>query len=301
MNELQVIISNPTEETGLKRIEWNRDEFKAEVVRLLENYQNVVYTDDQVDIMKKDRATLNAAKKAISDRRIEVKKTIMAPYDQFEAEVKEIVSDIEEVISTIDGQVKRIESDRKQKKREKLEKIYQEIAADLGPDVSFERVFDPKWLNATVGLSKAENELRGAVDVIRFNLGVIDEMEEEDRISAKSAYLRTLDMPKAMAEMTRQRAIREEEKHRREEQKIQVEKPVEEVTKEADVLPAEPEMIETPPAPETPVVKSDDDKIVFASFTVYGTKSKLLALKQYMIDNGLRIEKAQRITKEGAA
>lgn len=296
MNELQVIINNPTEETVLKRIDWNRDEFKAEVARLLESYQNVVYSDDQVDIMKKDRATLNAAKKAISDRRIEVKKALMAPYDQFESEVKEIVSDIEEVVSTIDTQVKRIEGERKQKKRDKLEAFYLEIASDLGPDITFERIFDQKWLNATVSFSKAVDEVKEAVDVIRFNLGVIDQMGDEDRVSAKSAYLRTLDMPKAMAEMTRQRLIREEEARRKEE----AAKRVETVKQEPPKQEVKPEVAEVPVA--EPVVKSQvEEKILFSSFTVYGTKSQLLALKQYMIDNGLRIEKAQRIAKEGAA
>lgn len=312
MNELQVVVNHPN--YFLEHIEWNREDFQAEVNTLLRNYENVVYTDDQMDIMKKDRATLNATKKAINDRRIEIKKAVMRPYDKFEEEVKEITTQIDEVVGKIDERVKTIEAEKKAEKREKLEECFIGVAGDLGPDITFERIFDSKWLNASVSLSKAQKEITERIDVIRNHLAVIEKYDEDDRVVAKSTYLRTLDWEQTLNDVTRQRFFREEEKKRKEaKQKMAEEEAAkkEEVKEEAaDHIPEEKPK---EPAEEKKFktsinvsltgvgVKKVFDYInekgiaaqTMISIDAYGTKNQLLDFKEFLDANNIKYGKQE--------
>ena len=78
--ELRLEISNPNGEQFPSKIEWNKEEFMQLVSSMIGQYKGLVYTEEQMKLAKKDRASLNALKKAISDRRIEIKNAIMAPY-----------------------------------------------------------------------------------------------------------------------------------------------------------------------------------------------------------------------------
>ena len=92
MEELSLVINQPDEGKFLQKIGWNKQEIMDAVASITEQYEGLTYTEEQMQDAKKDRATLNAMRKAISDRRIEVKKALLAPYDAFEAEVKEVVA-----------------------------------------------------------------------------------------------------------------------------------------------------------------------------------------------------------------
>lgn len=297
MNELQVIISNPAEGGFLKEISWNREEFKGLVEKLLANYKDTVYTDDQVDVMKKDRAVLNAAKKEISDRRIQVKKAVMAPYEKFEAEVKEISGEIDLVIGKIDDQVKRIENDKKAKKRQQMEDFFVGISDGLDPEITFERIFDQRYLNTTYALSKCLFDIKAKVDDIKAVLASIEKMDAEDRIVAKSVYLKTLNEHAAMEEMYRQQKIRKEmqEAEKQETGQEQAQNDAGEVSGAGcDKITVEDEKIQqsaTEGASEgQPVI--EEPKKYLARFAVIGTKDQLNALRRWIDENGLEIQRA---------
>jgi Amt family ammonium transporter len=48
-------------------ITFNYEELKQEIVSLAEQYRGMVYTDEQIDIAKADKARLNKLKKALND------------------------------------------------------------------------------------------------------------------------------------------------------------------------------------------------------------------------------------------
>ena len=60
MNELQVISLENTDITT-----WNFPALKAELQAYLSDYASLVYTDDTIKDAKKDRTTLNKAKKVV--------------------------------------------------------------------------------------------------------------------------------------------------------------------------------------------------------------------------------------------
>lgn len=70
---------NPTEDGFLRVIKWNKEELEAAVRQKIADYENVVYTEENMQQAKNDRAELNKLTKAIEDRRKEVKKKINEP------------------------------------------------------------------------------------------------------------------------------------------------------------------------------------------------------------------------------
>lgn len=81
MEELSLVISQPDEGKFLQKIGWNKEQIMNAVAEITKQYTGLTYTEEQMQDAKKDRATLNAMRKDISDRRIQVKKALMAPYE----------------------------------------------------------------------------------------------------------------------------------------------------------------------------------------------------------------------------
>lgn len=186
-----------------KTIEFNFVEIKKELAGNLEKYQNMVVTEDAIKDAKAYRAKLNKLKEAIEKKRKEIKAECLAPYNAFEKQVKEIVSMIEAPMLAIDGQTKEFEAARKAKKMEEIGAYYKANAADIIDLVPFERIFDPKWLNATANMKSIEEEIDKTVTRISGDITIIKSMALECESAVLSRYIATLDMSEAMAEKTR--------------------------------------------------------------------------------------------------
>ena len=207
--KMELRLINPTENNFLEHIEWNSEEIKAQVQAIMETYNGMVYTEDTMKLAKEDRATLNKFKKIIEDRRKEVKKKCLEPYERFETEVKDILAIIEEPIGIIDGQIKSFENQQKEEKKQKLIDAYNERIGELGEILPFDRVFDTRYLNATFALSKAIQEITEKVTRVGSDLQTIDGMESEFKLNVRDVYIQTLDLSKAMAEDRRLREMKE--------------------------------------------------------------------------------------------
>lgn len=246
--ELQII--SPSSDGFLKAIEWNHEEIKAEVAEKVEYYKTLVYTDDQVKDAKADRAKLNAFVKALEDKRKEVKKKCLEPYEKFEKEMKEIISIVNEPIALIDTQIKGYEDEKKKKKYDDILNAWKEVDAPEG--ITLEKIYNPKWLNASVSLKKAVEEMTEKVEEIRSNLATLEKLPEFG-FESKTVYLDTLDMNKALSEGQRLAEIqrqKEEYMKAQEEAKAQAEEQAQ-AQKEAE-KPAEPTPVENKPETDPP-------------------------------------------------
>ena len=157
-----------------QKIDFNSAEIKSELAPKLEFYKNLVVTEDSIKDAKSDRAKLNKLKSAFEDKRKEMKKICLAPYEKFEKECKEITSMIDEASNSIDVQVKDFEEIKKQKKYSEIEEYYNSLER---PDyITLESVLNPKWANATVSTESIKQEI--AVNISR----ITDDMDEISRI-----------------------------------------------------------------------------------------------------------------------
>lgn len=207
--EMEFRLINPTENGFLKRIEWNRAELEAAVKAKVAQYEGVTYTDDTIQTAKADRAELNKLKTAIEDRRKIVKKVINEPYTVFEKELKGILALIDKPVGLIDTQIKDYENQKKEEKKEQIREAYSAAIGELEKVITFERLFDPRYLNATYSLQKAIADIQGKIEKVKTDLQTIDEMCSDYKTNAQDIYLKTLDLSKAMAEEKRLRDLKE--------------------------------------------------------------------------------------------
>ena len=317
--ELSLVISNPEQGQFLTRIEWNYDEFKGLVQAAMERYEGVTFTEEQVKEAKEERARLNALKKAISDKRISIKNAVMAPYTQFEAEVKEITELIDKPIAEIDRQVREFEDAQKADKKEALRKHFEKAVEGMEFKPTFEQIFDSRYLNVSVSLARAKKDITEKVKRFRFNIeNVIEGVEEEHRAIVRDKYLKTLDIALAMSEQNRLKELKrqEDERKAREAERGTAEareNAIRTARESAGTTPvsSRPATEESPrkaqpdvqiptqttegndvsqPA-QDPFANPPKEKRYKASFTVIDTMDKILAVKKFMVENGIHFEK----------
>jgi predicted nuclease with TOPRIM domain len=156
-----------------------------------------------VKIAKTDRAKLNNFKKALDDKRKDIKKQCLEPYEKFESQIKEILSLVDEPITEIDNQVKAFEQKTKDIKMEDIKALYKEIIGDLETVVKFEKIYNPKWMNVTYKLGTISEELVTITENVKRDLQQIEDLKSEYELEMKNKYLDTLLITEALAVKTR--------------------------------------------------------------------------------------------------
>lgn len=304
--EFGLIINNEHSLDENVHIDWNKDELLKYVRSITEKYNGRIYTDDDIADARTDRAELNALKNTISDSRIRVKKAIMAPYDRFEAEVAEVTNLIIEAVKPIDEAIKTHDENQKADKKKQLVAYFDSIIGDLAESVTFERVFDPKMVNASTSMKKAKEGIADAVQQIRTNIETINTVVSEPyRSFAVANYLQTMKLAGSMKLAQRM----EQEDRRKAELAAEAEKAKAAAPAPAPSAPAVEPPKPAAPAPQTssfvaaaekaaattpapaPAPAESPEKLYAMSFRAIGTKEQLMALRQYMKDNHIKYGK----------
>lgn len=232
-----------------KVIGFNFEELKAELTARLDYYNSLVVTEDTIKEGKAERAKLSKLREAVEAKRKEVKRDYMAPYTDFENKVKELVAIIDAPIAAIDGQLKAFDDLRREDKRAEIRKAYETIVpAEIQAIVPLERIFDPKWLNATVKTKAVEAELTTMVQQTEDDLQVLDTVEPEFAAAVRARYMETLNIGAALRYKQTLVAAAEAAKRRAEAMAAPAAAPAQEPepVQEAPAPPAEPELVEEP-------------------------------------------------------
>lgn len=229
MEELSLVINQPSKGEFLQEIGWNKEQIKNHVTEILKQYTGVTYTEEQLQDAKKDRATLNTLKKELSDRRIQVKKAFMAPYEVFEAEVKEVVAMIDKPISMIDEQISEYEERVKQDKKAELSDYFKENIGNLEDVLTFDMIFNVKWLNKTASIKSCKDEISQEITKTETDIKFMDTMiPEKYRGYAKDFYFRNKrSMTAVLSEVGRMKEVdrkKEEEEKRQKEEREEAER-----------------------------------------------------------------------------
>ena len=175
---------------------WDFDTIKKDLLEVLADYENIVYTDDNIKSAKNDKSTLNKAKKVIEDARKEYKKKCMEPYEAVEPKIKELVSLIDERRNTIDEVVKNYTERQKEEKLAEIKKYYNVKSSVLGSNAEplFDQIFNPKWTNATTSKSKYEEEIQEAIYKASEDINKIKEMNSPFEETLIKEYVDTVSM-----------------------------------------------------------------------------------------------------------
>jgi hypothetical protein len=200
---LEFKILSPKDGVYAMPINFNFDELKHELTARLSEYQGLVFTDNNIGEAKDIRAKLNKLRTVIDEKRKEVKRQCMEPYEAFEKQVKEVLALIDAPIMAIDGQVKSYEQTKKDEKRAAIFEYYNDHVRELADLLPLERIFNDKWLNATFKMKDITDSIDASITRVESDLQTIAELGSEFELQIKDAYLRTLDLSAALNEKTR--------------------------------------------------------------------------------------------------
>lgn len=174
---------------------------RAKVAALVEPYEGLdAATAAGMDAkeLKARRADLNRISKELNDARKAVKAAYSAPLQEFEAKVKGIDLAIQQPLALIKDALAAKEAAAKQARRDALEAVYLEAAPALAEAVAFDAILDPRWLNASYGAKKAEEELMARVSEAARDLEILEGASLEFREETVAVFCRTLDLAAAM-------------------------------------------------------------------------------------------------------
>lgn len=263
---------------------------KQELADRLDYYKSLIVTEDGIKDAKADKAALNKLKAAIDEQRKEAKRQVMALYEPLEKECKELLAMIDEPIAAIDGQLRAFDEKKKAEKFAALVEFFEQInTLDF---VKLEHVLNPKWGNVTVKLDTLKDEISGAVQAI------VDDYAEIKKLYANNPMLTaiiqnfetTRDKGAALAyaaEIERKEQARKAAEKSQKKAWESTEPPM-----PTKFMPPEPEPIPVQKsftAQTDTVVKTVEqpEPVGTVTFSVTGTKSQIIALRDYMKQNNI--------------
>lgn len=187
-----------------EQITFNYEELKQELTEKVSHYETLVYTDEQIQEAKKDKANLNKLKKALNDERIRREKEYMIPFNDFKSKVNEIISIIDKPIAVIDSQVKSYEEQKKQNKMDAIVEFFN--SCEVPEWLHFSQIMQDKWLNASVSMKSIQEEINTRLEQIKNDLATLSNLPEFG-FEATEVYKTSLDMNKAISEAQRMSQI----------------------------------------------------------------------------------------------
>jgi Protein of unknown function (DUF1351) len=174
------------------------EELKKQAEALAEQIKTVEVDEENIKQSKKLLAAVNKRIKELEDKRILIKKAMMEPYQNFESQVKEIVSIVREADDTVRQQVRDLEEMERLQKEGQLHGIFEKRIRHY----SFRDLFKfadflkPKHLNKSTSIDEVENEMIAFFDKVSRDLKAIEKMPEAKTIL--SAYLDHRDLASAI-------------------------------------------------------------------------------------------------------
>lgn len=291
---LELKIFSPQENGFVPEIKWNNEELKVAIAEKMEEYKGLVFTEETISEGKKDRANLNKLRGAIDDERKRVKKLCMEPCNRFEKEVKEVLALVDEQINAIDVQIKEVEQIKREEKRKAVQELFESIG--FQKFVTLEMIWDEKWLNASVTLSKVENQMKETMYRIGEEVGTISRLPEFS-FEAMEVYKKTLDLTQAIKKGQELADIqkRKEEALARQKAEEERRKAEEAATGKESENPEEAADTHDAPkkAEENDYTRVVSEPVMRIDFRVWGTEEQILALRDYMKQNNLKFGKVE--------
>ena len=278
-------------------IEWNFEDLKTELRTQLEVYKNLAVTADAIKAAKSDRANLNKLKTAVEEYRKDIKRRCLEPYNAFEAQCKELVGIINEPINAIDEQIRVFEDKEKQDKYDALKAHYDSVVGDMADTAKFDLIINPKWANKTNKLEDLKGEIEDQIDRVKDELKKLADQYSDVPYYAAivSKYKEALNYSAAIVLATSLKFEQEQEERRKkkaeealkaaQEAQAAEEQRIQQMAVQPEPVPMPEPTVAVQPVQQTAPIANEPVGMV--SFTVKGTKSQIVALREFMKKNGI--------------
>lgn len=266
-------------------IETNGEELKSWLTEKVKSYNALVVTPETIKAAKDDKSKLTKLRSALEERRKEVKRQCMAPYEDFERKYKELLALIDAPIASIDTQIKALDEQEQQEKYNRVKDYFgccMASSLDVPIDVNFDRILNSKWKNKTMKEDALEKEIWDTLCRIK------EDVEELNSYYANSPHYTAImntyqqGYDKACALAYAAALIQQE-------QRKQAQKAAQQPVREPEPTP--PPAYE--PTPEPPVqepVQPQNEPRITGVFRVTGTKQQIIALRDFMRANHIEFQ-----------
>ena len=238
----------------------------------LKDIDKLTCTEENKKIVKDRRAEISNTLTVLEDKRKEIKNKINEPYDIFNDKYeKTIKGKLEEAKLILTNKINKIEDEQKLEKKNKIEKYFNEYAEFKNIDfVKFEQAN----LNITLSVTevKLQEQVKAFLDKIADDLELITNQEYSDEILIE--YKKTLNVASSINSVIIRHKELEELKKKEEikhQQQTQLKENVEKIDKALST-----------PVRKTKKEENTSEELYEVTFTVKGTKNKLIELKNFL-------------------
>jgi DNA polymerase III epsilon subunit family exonuclease len=192
MDELQLL---SRQEPGQISID-NFPELKSVLTAMLSRYQGMVYTESMLPAAKADKTELFRLRTEIDNRRKEIKRAYLAPYNDFEAQVKELLAMVDAPLSEVKTFLSEMEAREKEAKRQEIETYFFQNCAALGAlagqVLNSPAFFDSKWLNKSTAAKTWKTAVDSKITAAARDLQSIQAAAGPHAGAMTAKYLETL-------------------------------------------------------------------------------------------------------------
>ena len=272
-NEIIVVKQLPVIEQQLAQI-------KEQVTERVETVTSLVVTEDTVKAVKKARAELGAEFKSWEEKRKEVKKAVITPYEKFEEVYNDCISNSYKTADKLLKQrIDEVENELKAKKAAEVQSYFEEYLASKNIDFV---TYGQAGINVTLSasLKSLKEQAKDFIDRIESDLKLIETFTDL-KAEILVEYKKSLNVSDAITGVkARAKAVQEEQAR----QEAEAEKRAAEAQRVEAIKAAAPEVIAAPAE-----VQPEEPKLTLR-FTVKATKTKLRELKKFLDEGGYTYE-----------
>jgi len=208
------------------------DSIKNHLDEQLQLYTNLIFTEETKKDAKNAVAELRKEKKAFTDRLKDAKSEYMKPWEEFSKMAMELADMYDQPIMKINQQIDEFEAKRIAEKAQEIAQIYDELVpeAEWRDVIRFEKIFNPKWQNATYTSKMIKDDIMGMKLKAKEAVDTIRSLDSDKCNDALEMFKECFDLPacvKMVLDYERQRKeirAQEEERIKREtEERIRAE------------------------------------------------------------------------------
>lgn len=276
--ELELIVS-PIDK--IKEITVNYDQLKNALGNRLQGYKNMKYSEEEIDLAKKDRATLNKLDTAIKGKITEIRKELLDPFTTAESELKELSSMVKEASNCIDEQVKNYETKAQEEKKAQIKSQWDALQSPYKDLIDFDSIFNPRWLNKTYKKKNIEEDLNHIIVKATEDMSVIDAQIKDETIKkqVQDYYFRNINNPSILGN-----ALTEAQRI------IENNKKLETLTPRAIAYVNESHVINKEQYEEIEnfLKQGEEQELKQIDFRVWCTKEQALMIREFLIKNNIK-------------
>lgn len=262
---------------------------KAEIDAKTQHVLALDCNDATVKAIKSLRADLNKDFFELEEKRKEVKRAVMSPYERFEEVYTECVTNIyKQTDAILKGRIAVVENAIKANKEKEIRAYYDEYAESLGIDfVPYEKSGITVTLSASA--KKLKEQAAAYLDRIADELKLIGTQPQELQPEILVEYKRTVNVAYSIQTVIeRKRAIEEEAERARQQAEQQTIYEAAEARVDEAVEDYGEEQQEAVAPPTVAEIQEQPEKLYRVAFAVYGSFKGVKLVKDFLANDFLK-------------